>query len=108
MHGGGFGLSQFHNSDAVLTLAVTAGAEGFDVTAALAVGAHGISHRAGALAMDDGDRLQFTHHGGVQITLQNGDGLVGHHAPQVDLGGDGGGLRLWVFRCRYPSVCREP
>ena len=43
--------------------------------------------------MDDGHRLQLAHHGRVQKALQDGDGLVGHHAPQVDLAGDGGGAQ---------------
>ena len=43
--------------------------------------------------MDNGHALQLAHHGGIQEVLQCGHRLVGHHSPQVDLAGHGGGTQ---------------
>lgn len=53
-------LLQFRYRYTVFPFAVTAGAEGLYIAAALQIRPHGGAHRAGALAVNDGDGLQDT------------------------------------------------
>src|SRR5699024_1755515 len=84
-------LFHSHHGDAVLSFTICTRAGRFHISAVLEVLPHCLAQSPGALAVDDGHRLQLAHEGVIQEHVHSGQGLVHHHAPQVQLrlGGSG-------------------